>query len=142
MSAPSREATSALTITDSQGNIIYDQQGYPNLTIDYIDLCLDPNECYTATMSNIAGGTSWNGGYFWINAAGGEWANGVPLKGPRPKTLNSARATIAVETPVAMEAATTSSSAVPTPAPSTTTRWPMDDGSCLYDEPDSLTAAT
>ena len=66
----------ALTISDSQGNIIYDQQGYPNLTIDYIDLCLDPNECYTATMSNIAGGTSWNGGYFWINAAGGEWANG------------------------------------------------------------------
>ncbi|MGB1670848.1 MAG: hypothetical protein ACPHCT_05195, partial [Flavobacteriales bacterium] len=28
-------------------------------------------------MSNIAGGTSWNGGYFWINAAGGEWANGA-----------------------------------------------------------------
>ena len=67
----------ALTITDSQGNVIYDQQGYPDLTIDYIDLCLDPEECYTATMSNIAGGESWNGGYFWINAAGGEWANGA-----------------------------------------------------------------
>ena len=66
----------ALTITDSQGNVIYDQQGYPDLTIDFIEICLDPEACYTATMSNIAGGDSWNGGYFWIHAAGGEWANG------------------------------------------------------------------
>ena len=59
----------ALTITDSQGNVIYDQQGYPDLTIDFIEICPDPEECYTATMSNIAGGDSRNGGYFWIHAA-------------------------------------------------------------------------
>lgn len=65
-----------LTITDSQGNVIYDQQGYPNLTIDYFDICLDPEECYTATMTNLNGGTSWNGGYFWIHAGNVEWVNG------------------------------------------------------------------
>ena len=66
----------SLTISDSQGNIIYLQDGYPDLTIDYIDVCLDPTECYTATMMNLAGGDSWNGGYFWIQTSGMEWVNG------------------------------------------------------------------
>lgn len=66
----------ALTITDSQGEVLYSQEGYPDLTIDFIDVCLDPEECYIATMSNIAGGDSWNGGYFWITANNTEWVNG------------------------------------------------------------------
>ncbi|MCH1575096.1 MAG: hypothetical protein L7S67_02380 [Flavobacteriales bacterium] len=66
----------ALTITDSQGNVIFDQQGFPDLAIEHLDICLDPEECYTATMSNIAGGTSWNGGYFWLNVGNVEWVNG------------------------------------------------------------------
>lgn len=76
----------ALTITDSQGNVVYDQQGYPNLTIDHIDICLDPEECYSATMTNLAGGTSWNGGYFWIHVNNAEWVNGA-LEGSTSETL-------------------------------------------------------
>ena len=67
----------ALTITDSQGNVIYDQQGYPNGTIDFFELCLDPEECYTATLTNLAGNDSWNGGYFWIHVGNVEWVNGT-----------------------------------------------------------------
>ena len=66
----------ALTIVNSQGETIYSQNGYPDLTIDYIDICLDPEECYTAIMTNLAGGNSWNGGYFWIQAGWDEWVNG------------------------------------------------------------------
>ena len=67
----------ALTITDGQGNVIYDQQGYPNGTIDFFELCLDPEECYTATITNLAGNDSWNGGYFWIHVGNVEWVNGT-----------------------------------------------------------------
>lgn len=67
----------ALSIEDSEGNVIFAQAGFPNLTIDYLDICLDPEECYTATMSNIGGGDSWNGGYFWIESANFEWVNGA-----------------------------------------------------------------
>ena len=128
----------ALTITDSQGNVIYDQQGYPDLTIDYIDLCLDPTECYTATMSNIAGGTSWNGGYFWINAAGGEWANGA-LEGATSEDVEFGTGDdcggdtggngggndfiYGCTDPGALNYNPVAN---------------VDDGSCLYDEPDSL----
>lgn len=66
----------SLTIVDSQGEVLYSQDGYPDLTIDYIDVCLDPEECYTAIMTNNAGGDSWNGGYFWIQAGWDEWVNG------------------------------------------------------------------
>lgn len=65
-----------LTIVDSQGDILYSQDGYPDFTIDYIDVCLDPEECYTAIMTNNAGGDSWNGGYFWIQEGWNEWVNG------------------------------------------------------------------
>ena len=67
----------SLTIVDSQGDVLYSQDGFPDLTIDYIDVCLDPEECYTAIMSNNAGGDSWNGGYFWIQAQWTEWVNGA-----------------------------------------------------------------
>ena len=77
----------ALNITDSQGNVLFDQSGFPDLTIDYLDVCIDPTECYTATMTNIAGGTSWNGGYFWIESANGtEWTNGA-LEGSSQATI-------------------------------------------------------
>lgn len=66
-----------LTIVDSQGEVLYSQDGYPDFTIDYIDVCLDPEECYTAIMTNNAGGTSWNGGYFWIQTWNGDWVNGA-----------------------------------------------------------------
>ena len=65
-----------LTIVDSQGEVLYSQDGYPDFTIDYIDVCLDPEECYTAIMTNNAGGNSWNGGYFWIQEGWNEWVNG------------------------------------------------------------------
>ena len=59
----------ALTIADSEGNVVYDQQGYPNMTIEYLDICLDPTACYTATMSNLDDSTGgWYGGYFYINS--------------------------------------------------------------------------
>ncbi len=76
----------SLTIVDSQGDVLYSQDGYPDMTIDYIDVCLDPEECYTAIMSNNAGGDSWNGGYFWIQAGWSEWANGA-LNGATTDTL-------------------------------------------------------
>ena len=60
----------ALTITDDAGNVVYDQQGYSDFAIVYIDLCLDPSACYTATMSNIGNNTGWGNGYFYVNSLG------------------------------------------------------------------------
>jgi len=124
----------ALSITDSQGNVIYEQQGYADLTIDFIDLCLDPTECYTATMSNIAGGNSWNGGYFWINAAGGEWANGS-LEGAPSQTVEFGTGDGCGGNGGGNEPVTgcTDPTALNYNPVAT-----IDDGSCLYDGPDSL----
>ena len=58
-----------LEIIDDDGNIVFSQSGFPNNTIEYIDLCLDPEMCYTVNMSNVSE-TGWYSGYFWINVDG------------------------------------------------------------------------
>jgi Secretion system C-terminal sorting domain len=64
-----------LDIVDSQGNIVISVNNLNNNEIAYYDLCLDMNECYTAQMSNAAGLTGWNNGYFWVNAVGMQLIN-------------------------------------------------------------------
>lgn len=58
-----------MQIADDAGNIIYEQNGYADLAIEFIDLCLDPETCYTVTMSN-SDGTGWYNGYYWVNLNG------------------------------------------------------------------------
>ena len=58
-----------LTIEDEEGNVLYDQQGFNDMEILYLDVCLDSTACYTATMTNLNGEGSWYGGYFYVNAA-------------------------------------------------------------------------
>ena len=58
-----------LTVADEDGNVVYDQQGFPDMTIEYLDICLDPTACYTATMTNLDDSDGgWYGGYFYINS--------------------------------------------------------------------------
>ncbi len=59
-----------LNITASDGSVLYDQQGYSDMAIVYVDVCLDPEMCYTVTMTNNDGGYGWNGGYWWLDAEG------------------------------------------------------------------------
>lgn len=59
-----------LNISASDGTVIYDQQGYSDMTIMYTEICIDPTECYTVTMTNLIGGYGWYGGYYWIDAEG------------------------------------------------------------------------
>ncbi len=66
----------ALTIETSEGTTVYDQQGYSNMAIMYTELCIDPEECYTVTMSNISGGVGWYGGYYWLDVEGIQIAGG------------------------------------------------------------------
>lgn len=57
-----------LTIADEEGNILFDQQGFDDVAIIYLDICVDSTACYTATMTNLIGDESWYGGYFYLNA--------------------------------------------------------------------------
>jgi len=59
----------ALSIVGEDGQEVYGQTGFNNVAIVYEDLCLAPG-CYTATMSNVGGGTGWYGGYWWLNLSG------------------------------------------------------------------------
>ncbi|WP_306641334.1 T9SS type A sorting domain-containing protein [Sanyastnella coralliicola] len=59
-----------MQITDSEGNELIYVSGLGNGAIEYYELCIDPNECYTVNMINAAGETGWSGGYYWINAGG------------------------------------------------------------------------
>lgn len=59
----------ALSLADEAGNVVYEQEGYNNVAIVYEDLCLAPG-CYTATMTNVGGGTGWYGGYWTLNLGG------------------------------------------------------------------------
>ncbi|MCH1581907.1 MAG: hypothetical protein L7S63_02205 [Flavobacteriales bacterium] len=122
----------SLTIVDSQGDVLYSQDGYPNLTIDYIDICLDPEECYTAIMSNNAGGDSWNGGYFWIQSSYEEWANGS-LEGAASESLEFGWADDCGDVIQSDVFGCTDPSAL-----NYTPLATIDDGSCLYDNVDSL----
>jgi hypothetical protein len=64
----SQGAAVGLTIEDEDGNVLFDQQGFNDMAIVYIDVCVDSTACYTATMTNLYGDASWNGGYFYLNA--------------------------------------------------------------------------
>lgn len=64
-----------LEIEDSEGNEVITVEGLSNGQILYFDICIDPTECYTASMSNAGGTTGWSGGYFWINVDGLQIAN-------------------------------------------------------------------
>ncbi len=60
----------ALEILDSDSTSIFNVSGLNDGQVAYFDLCLDPNECYTALMSNAGNETGWYGGYFWVNIDG------------------------------------------------------------------------
>lgn len=59
-----------LSITGADGTVVYDQQGYSDMAIMYTEICIDPEMCYTVTMSNLAGDYGWYGGYYWVDAYG------------------------------------------------------------------------
>lgn len=59
-----------LNISASDGTVIYDQQGYSDMEIMYTEICIDPTECYTVTLSNLWNDYGWYGGYYWIDAEG------------------------------------------------------------------------
>ena len=62
----------ALTLTNTEtGEVIYEQAGYSNYAIEYLDLCLGAG-CYSATLTNLAGDMGWYNGYFYINASSGQ----------------------------------------------------------------------
>ena len=63
----SNAAELSLEIVGSDGSVVFSQQGFNNLQILNTDLCLDPTICYTATMSNLNGNSSWYNGYWWLN---------------------------------------------------------------------------
>lgn len=65
-----------LNITADDGTVLYDQQGFSDMAVVYVDVCLDPEACYTVTMTNNEGGYGWNGGYYWVDAEGYQIANG------------------------------------------------------------------
>ncbi len=59
-----------LNITAEDGTVLFDQQGFGDMAIVYVDVCLDPEMCYTVTMTNLDGGYGWYGGYWWLDAQG------------------------------------------------------------------------
>lgn len=122
----------SLTIVDSQGDVLYSQDGYPDLTIDYIDVCLDPEECYTAIMSNNAGGDSWNGGYFWLQTGSDEWVNGS-LQGATSDSIEFGMADDCGDDISGDVWGCTDPAALNYDPLAT-----IDDGSCQYDTVDSL----
>ncbi|MFT4661186.1 MAG: hypothetical protein ACI8XB_001458 [Patiriisocius sp.] len=57
-------------VSGNDGIVVFDQTGFQNQEILYMDVCLLEDVCYTATMSNTAGPFGWYGGYYWINVGG------------------------------------------------------------------------
>ncbi len=75
------------SLIDSNGNEVFYQDGFSNLEIAYFDICLDPNECYTATMWNNEGPFGWHNGYYWINAIGVELSAGSLEEGSSEESM-------------------------------------------------------
>ncbi|MEM7163092.1 MAG: T9SS type A sorting domain-containing protein [Bacteroidota bacterium] len=65
-----------ISITGDNGSVVYEQDGFPNNAIEYIDICLDPNVCYTVNMWNNTVPEGWYGGYYWINTNGSQISTG------------------------------------------------------------------
>ncbi len=61
-----------LNILNSNGDTVWTSPVLGNVAIYNTNLCLQAGECYTAAMSNNAGLTGWNNGYFWINNGQGQ----------------------------------------------------------------------
>ena len=77
-----------MSITGSNGDVIYSQDGFPTNNIEYIDLCLDPDECYTIEMWNNTAPNGWYGGYFWINSiTGSQFVTGELNSGQSSGTI-------------------------------------------------------
>ena len=57
-----------LNITADNGEVLFSQEGFDDLAIVYLDVCLQDSTCYTATLADLSGeGLGWNGGYFWVS---------------------------------------------------------------------------
>lgn len=56
-----------MNIVDAAGNDVISVSNQGDNVVQYYNVCLSPNQCYTVNMSNSQGGTGWNNGYFWIN---------------------------------------------------------------------------
>ncbi len=64
-----------LSILDSNGVSIFNSPILNNGAIYNTNICLDSNMCYTAVMTNNAGLTGWNNGYFWVTVGGNQVIN-------------------------------------------------------------------
>ncbi len=58
-----------IEIISDGGDVIFSQDGFSDMEIFYIDICLEEGVCYQVNMWNNTN-TGWYGGYYWINAAG------------------------------------------------------------------------
>ncbi|MFM7105464.1 MAG: hypothetical protein ACKOW8_08065, partial [Flavobacteriales bacterium] len=61
-----------LSLSDPDGNVIYSSPELGNVAIVNTQLCLQPNICSTAHLSNNTGPFGWYNGYFWIHVNGAE----------------------------------------------------------------------
>ena len=64
-----------LDIENQDGEVLIEVEGLGSNTIEYYDLCLDPEDCYTISMYNNTS-TGWYGGYYWIMIDGVQVSTG------------------------------------------------------------------
>ncbi|MEY4330218.1 MAG: hypothetical protein RL609_966 [Bacteroidota bacterium] len=64
-----------LNLLDSNGVSIFTSPILNSGAIYNTNICLDSAMCYTALMTNNAGLTGWNNGYFWITVGGVQVVN-------------------------------------------------------------------
>jgi len=62
-----------IEIVDDNGDVLFEQSGFNDMEIMYIDVCLEDEMCYTVNMSNSEE-TGWYGGYWWLNVNGAQTA--------------------------------------------------------------------
>lgn len=113
----------ALQIVDDQGNEIVSVANMNNYGIVYYSICLSPNTCYTALMSNALGNNGWYGGYFWINDGNGTQIINTSL----PANASSASAEFSIDGTCGPVTGCTDPN-----ASNYNPEAQMNDGSCLY----------
>jgi hypothetical protein len=64
-----------ISIVSSQGDTVFFQSGFNNVTIMFQTFCIQPGECYTVQMWNNAGQNGWYNGYWWLNVNGQQIIN-------------------------------------------------------------------